>query len=257
MLSQTKISLEHPAFGEAATMVEHTLQLPAHDDVRLHENELHVWRADLDRIAEPLEQLSQSLSAEEQNRANSYRFTRDRRRFVVRRALLRQLLARYAACEPDQVVLGVGQYAKPRLVHPNRVPALEFNVSHTGGVAVFALTLGRAVGIDVESHCPREYLQIAERFYTPQELRRLTSAPGSARRDLFLRLWTCKEAALKALGAGLSIPLSAVEVSPPAVAPVVKIAEANGRWQRVQCLPLSSAADGTCTTVAVLATTVR
>ena len=237
-------------------MVEDVFQPLARVDAALNEHELHVFRADLNRPAESPERLSRILSAEELRRANGYRFHRDRRRFIVRRALLRQLLARYARCDPSQIVLGTGRFGKPYLVRTSDVPPLRFSLSHSRDTAVFALTLGRAVGVDVESRVPLEYMPIAKRFFCPRELRVLMSAPASAQRGIFLQLWTCKEAALKAIGAGLSIPLTDVEVDLEHDAPLVDLPDADGQRQRAQCRPLSSAADGTCcSTVAVLGTT--
>jgi 4'-phosphopantetheinyl transferase len=125
------------------------------------------------------------------------------------RGVLRLLLAHYTGMPPAALRFVYGTNGKPRQEGESGV---EFNVSHTAGVALFAFAVSRRVGVDVERHRPiAEANEIAEQHFTPRD-RELLAAVSIADRDAwFLRLWTAKEAYAKALGAGLSRPLSGLD----------------------------------------------
>jgi 4'-phosphopantetheinyl transferase len=89
----------------------------------------------------------------------------------------------------------------------------EFNLSHSGSYVLVALAWGRDVGVDVETIKPDFPVDVATRFFAPDELTQLNSLPTHERARAFYALWTCKEAVLKAHGMGLSIPLSSFSVT--------------------------------------------
>ena len=125
---------------------------------------------------------------------------------------LRRVLAAYLHVDTQAVQLAEDAYGKPRLAgHVNH--ALQFNWSHSGDRAVIALAMGVAPGIDLERYRVRpRALDIAQRYFAPPEIEQLAQLPDSQRSDVFLRLWTAKEALLKALGRGLAFGLNRLSV---------------------------------------------
>jgi 4'-phosphopantetheinyl transferase len=174
--------------------------------------EIHVWRAELHVPAITVEQLAQVLSPEELARANRFRRERDRQDFIVARSQLRMILGRYLAVAPHLLQFGYGDHGKPFLTQP--AEALQFNVSHAQGLALYAIGRDRPVGIDLE-YVQRplgDMEQLIQRFFSAQEYAEWRSLPPEQRSSAFFRAWTCKEAYLKAIGTGLA-QLDQVEVS--------------------------------------------
>ena len=172
---------------------------------------VHVWEADLDRPARPLAQLARTLSLEERSRAGTFAFPRDRRRFIAARGMLRFVLAGYLDCEPGAVALRAGVNHKPELASGDQL--LRFNHSRSQDRALYAVSRGRRVGVDLEALRPiPEAEQIAQRWFSPREQAALAAVPSEQRAGAFLRGWTGKEAYVKAVGAGLAGGLERVEV---------------------------------------------
>jgi len=160
---------------------------------RLAPGELHVWRADLDR---PIDLAP--LGAAERERAARFSSERQRLRWSRSRAILRWLLGGYLDREPDTVEFRGGRNAKPAVAEGG---GLEFNLSHSGALAVVAATIGNAVGVDIERDREvRDPLAIARRVLGPDQVERLQALPGAERRREFLRSWVRYEAALKCRG---------------------------------------------------------
>ncbi len=197
----------------------------------LGEKEIHVWRGWLRGPASTVERLQRSLSADEIARAERFRLPKLRDHFVVARGTLRGLLSRYLGIDPAEIALAYGPLGKPALAKPADSP-IHFNLSHSGDVALYAFSLSREVGVDVERHRPAEKIEgIANRFYSPRECAALAALPEEERRLLFFRYWTIKEAYLKARGKGLSVPLRQVEVTFPAVGPpLIDDSSSRGDW---------------------------
>ncbi|HXG50500.1 MAG TPA: 4'-phosphopantetheinyl transferase superfamily protein [candidate division Zixibacteria bacterium] len=196
------------ADGRAAALLE-TQRLPA-----LGRDEIHVWRVSLHRSEKPLEGLAAVLSGDEGQRAARYRFARDRDRFVAARGLLRVLLGMYLNVEPRQLRFAYNPYGKPALVPQPDGTDVEFNLSHSGDLALYAIARGRAVGIDVERIDPAKgTMEIADRFFSAAEIKSLRELPQELRTAGFFNCWTRKEAYIKARGLGLAIPLDQFDVS--------------------------------------------
>lgn len=173
--------------------------------------EVHVWtfRLDLDRAW--LEALERWLAPEERRRAATFRFARDRRRFVAARARLREVLARYLRVAPSEVTLAYGPQGKPCLARPE---APRFNLSHSEEEAVLAVAGGREVGIDLEKVRPDfQCDRVARFFFSRAETAALSALPAAERPPAFFACWTRKEAFVKALGGGLAVPLADFDVS--------------------------------------------
>jgi 4'-phosphopantetheinyl transferase len=187
---------------------------------RLRADEVHVWWAALDHPEDVVRAWRGLLSADEAARADRFHFPRDRGRFIAGRAVLRILLSGYLHCDPAGLRFGYNAHGKPALAGAE---GLEFNLAHSHGLALYAVTSGRAVGIDVE-HIREDLAgaEIAERFFSRAENAVLRDLPAGQRREAFFRCWTRKEAYLKATGRGLSVALDSFDVSlAPTAAPAL------------------------------------
>jgi 4'-phosphopantetheinyl transferase len=157
------------------------------------------------------------LSADERRRAASFVFAQDRRRFIVGRGRLRQVLSRYVALPPEALCFCYGAHGKPALSPSRSAPC--FNLSHSAGLAALAIA-ACDVGLDIEKVRPIDSA-IAERFFSASENAALRDLRGAEWRDAFYRCWTRKEAVAKALGRGLSLRLAAFDVSVARSAPLL------------------------------------
>jgi len=174
--------------------------------VRHVEIEIHSLAVTPERLAE----LEQWLSPDEILRRDRFVFLKDQQSYSAGRGILREILAKRLAADPRELEFTYTRYGKPSL----RGARLEFNVSHSGGVAIYAVSPTRVVGVDIEKIEPRfTEDQIAEKFFSPSELIALRSLPEALQVDAFFRCWTRKEAYVKAHGAGLSIPLDSFDVT--------------------------------------------
>lgn len=169
--------------------------------------EVHLWRIDLQSALTD----TSVLTPEEMVRSG---------RFQQTRSLLRRLLGHYLEQPPESLRFEYGVHGKPALSANSSQETLFFNLSHTNEVALIAVTASAEVGVDVEEIRSVAYTEkIARRFFSPSELVWLEEEPGEER---FFRLWTRKEASLKAHGAGLFVP---AENSPPTSTVNVEAAE--------------------------------
>ena len=155
------------------------------------------------------------LSEDEQERYQSFRLSEDRQRYLVARALMRSVLSGYLAdTRADTLQFIIGPHGKPELRHVDGVTPLHFNLSHTRGMLVLAVSREAAVGVDAEMLNRRTRdLQLVKRYFTAQELEEYLRQPEENRQAYFLALWTVKEALVKALGMGLRVPLNSFSVS--------------------------------------------
>lgn len=180
----------------------------------LNDHEVHVWRAALDVSSAQAEGLRQTLSADEAARSDRFYLQRDRERYAVTHAALRDILGRYAGIEPRQLRFDAGPYGKPYLRQDRPSAILNFSLSHSHELALIAVSHGREVGVDIEFIHPEvAELQLAERFFSPAEAAGLRSLPGCVQKTAFFEAWTCKEAYLKATGRGFSLPLDQFVIS--------------------------------------------
>ena len=178
-------------------------------------DEVHVWRAALDLPGARVASLEQTLAADERTRAGRLHFERDRSHFIVARGFLRMILGRYLNRAPRTLRFCSNPYGKPSLTpESGGDAALSFNVTHAGGMALYAVTRSRAVGIDLDGiRMDVECDSIAEHFFSPRERRMLRAVPSAQRPEAFFHCWTRKEACIKARGLGLSIALDQFDVS--------------------------------------------
>lgn len=174
--------------------------------------EIHIWIANLQSDADTNFRMRDLLSQDEIQRADRFRFDVDRNRFTSTRAILRLILGRYLGRRAKDVEFVYGKSGKPALTDDHR--GLQFNVSHSAEFALFAVVTGHSVGVDIERiRYDLDCLELASRFFSPEEIAALHSCSEDKRISAFFRCWSRKEAYIKALGEGLSIPLDQFSVS--------------------------------------------
>ena len=182
--------------------------------LHLANSEAQVWSTTLRRAPQAVAGLAALLSPDETARAKRFYFERDRNRYIVGRGLLRTLLGRYLGMEPARVEFNYGPHGKPALKTNNHSPALEFNLAHSNDRALYIFCRDRQVGIDLEYIRPMEDEDALARYvFSPDEIALVASLSGQEKHNAFFKIWTCKEAVLKASGDGLSKPLDQTDIA--------------------------------------------
>jgi 4'-phosphopantetheinyl transferase len=219
----------------------------------LEAGNIHVWRAELNVNAANLDRFREFLDVEELARARRFRFEPDRGHFIAAHGILRAILGHYLDAEPCGLRFRTNAYGKPALIGGSDRPAPSFNMSHSSGLALYAFSRGREVGIDLERISPEfPYRQIAESFFSQSEQQTFGSLPVGKQVEAFFICWTRKEAYLKATGRGLSVPLDGAECSVGIDEPVLNLRGCRGpgplsMWSFRQLIP----ADGYTAALAV------
>lgn len=202
----------------------------------LGHDEVHLWVVPLGISAEKSCYFKSILSLDEQERAGRFRKIRDAQRYVAARGSLRSLLGRYLTIEPDRLRFAYGPSGKPRLASEETLTSIKFSVSHSDDLALFGFARAHKIGVDVERIRPDiDVEDLAARYFSPSEFKKLHSLPADQQREAFYSGWTQKEAYLKARGEGLSFPLDRVEVSltPGEPAMILKVSDdpaVSQRW---------------------------
>ncbi|MHB8880698.1 MAG: 4'-phosphopantetheinyl transferase family protein [Thermodesulfovibrionales bacterium] len=177
----------------------------------LEGNTVHVWHIPLGLPAPLLKELYSTLSPREQQRSDSLRSETLKQRFIASHGLLRKVLGGYLRTDPALLVFTPGRSGKPSLA--GSASGFHFNISHSGDLALYAVSHGPAVGIDLEKIRPVPNLTpLTKRFFTPGEHAAINALPSDEREKAFFRAWVLKEAYVKATGEGLA-GLHSLEVS--------------------------------------------
>jgi 4'-phosphopantetheinyl transferase len=186
---------------------------PLEGNFDLKDNEVHIWHVQIQHIGLlfPWDTL---LNDQEKLRASHFHFSKDRTCFVTCRGILRALLASYIKSDPHHLLFETSDKGKPALRQPGIAKPVQFNISHSGNMALIGFARGRAIGVDLEQiRTDFEVEPIAERFFSAAEKAALSQVPHGSRHSIFFHAWTRKEAFLKAKGGGLSMPLADFDVS--------------------------------------------
>jgi 4'-phosphopantetheinyl transferase len=205
-----------------------------------------IWRIKLDLPPGTVKRLESTLSADEAQRAVRFRFEKDRICYTAAHGALRDILSRYLKCETGELRFDTNEYGKPSV----RGHTLEFNLSHSGDVALIGVSKAHKVGVDVERiRSEIEFEGLAKRFFSANEVDELMSVPPEQRAVAFFNCWTRKEAYIKAQGLGLSLPLESFDVSltpnePALLRATRPDAQEAARWVLV-CLDIDSDYAGT------------
>ncbi|MET0594283.1 MAG: 4'-phosphopantetheinyl transferase superfamily protein, partial [Polyangiaceae bacterium] len=163
--------------------------------------ECHLWVARAPEILAPeiVDRYEAWLTHDEWTRYQSFHFERHRHLFLLTRGVVRRSLSRYAGVAPADWRFAVGSHGKPHIAAPSVMPPLSFNLSNTEGMVVCAITRGVEVGVDVENTSRLDDpVSIADRFFSPREVRDLHAVPSSRQRERFFAYWTLKESYIKA-----------------------------------------------------------
>ncbi|MGL5795359.1 MAG: 4'-phosphopantetheinyl transferase family protein [Waterburya sp.] len=212
----------------------------------LTENQIHIWRANLDLPTATIEELATILSSDEIARANRFRFTKDRNRFIAARSILRQLLGNYLQITPDKLEFEYSDRGKPRLSALMPSSSLQFNVSHSHEYALYGFIYEQAIGVDIEYlREMSDAVKIAERFFSPKEFQLIASCPEDEQHQVFFKFWTAKEAYLKAVGTGLAGSIADVEISlDHTECPKLLAIQGNkttaASWSMYSCIPANN-----------------
>lgn len=189
---------------------------------------IDLWLAFEDEASDPvlLNRLRTLLSDDERAQAGTFVFDRDRKRFVLTRALVRTVLSRYAPVPPGAWAFSINRYGRPAIDLRHALGnGLDFNVSHTAGLVVMGVTRRRVLGVDTEDWMHRPVTtSLARHCFTAQEVSALMAVPASGFADHFFQYWTFKEAYIKARGMGLSLPLDQFSFHYPCQATVTMTA---------------------------------
>jgi 4'-phosphopantetheinyl transferase len=174
--------------------------------------EVHIWHTD---FARPVSSVHDLLDPEESARASRFKVDAARKQFIVSHAFLRLVLERYLGIPAREIRFRVAAYGKPEL---DLATDLEFNLSHTDGMAVLAVARERRIGVDVERVRKNlKPLELAQRYFSSAEAAWLRAQPSARRVSAFFACWTAKESYIKACGNGLSMPLSGFSIIPQGV----------------------------------------
>ena len=194
-----------PNPGHASGECGHRGDASVTGPVQPKSQEVRCWYVNLDVPPETYASLYATLAGDERNRSERFRFERDRKRFVVARGALRDVLGYHIGTRPDRVRFAYNAFGKPQL-SPEFGSRLKFNLSHSADLAVIAVAPDADVGVDVE--CVREeaseYLELARCFFSADDVDVLRTLPSHLKTDTFFRYWTKTEAYVKACGEGLA-----------------------------------------------------
>jgi 4'-phosphopantetheinyl transferase len=175
-------------------------------------SDVDIWSA---RLAPPLMQdLTGILSTYEKKRSQQLRFDRDKLRYVFSRGILRLILSKYLEESPDQIEIVIGPHGKPALSQWEGKYSIHFNLSHSHEWVLYSITRVGEIGVDVEKmrEVP-DMEKIIGRFFSVRERAAFNDLPPSERKQAFFNCWSRKEALIKAMGGGLSLPLDQFDVS--------------------------------------------
>ena len=175
--------------------------------------DVSVFRVDLEEDSTRESTALEWLDEAEHRRRRGFAYAGPRRQFTLCRAALRALLTSHLGCGNDQLSFGIITHGKPFARLQGEPVPVSFNVSHGGRHGLIAFAARGRVGVDVEERVKhRNFDLLVDATFGPAERTELAALGGPDRLHLFFRLWTMKEALLKAHGAGLLLDPTAFEV---------------------------------------------
>ena len=177
-------------------------------------DEVHVWLVSLQIPSDDLHRLTTYLSPDEEKRVQKFHFEKDKRDYCACRGTLRVILGAYLKQNPASLSFSHNDLGKPFLSENTEANKLLFNLSHSRSMALYCLSRGRRVGIDLE-YIHSEIVEglLNEHVFSSRETTKLQALPEKEQIKAFFDCWTRKEAFSKALGKGISIPMNQFEVS--------------------------------------------
>jgi len=214
---------------ESSDMIDTVLWLPHPGNSPIRANEIHIWAANLDLDRQTTSELIHLLNADEQSRSNRFTRESDRDRFIAAHSVLRLILGQYLGMSAKMVGLKRIPTGKP-MIHDGS--PLRFNLAHSDGLALFAFSLGREVGIDLERQ-RNDFIneEIVMNYFSENERNEYKALDPTLRELAFYIGWTRKEAYIKARGEGLRIPLHSFDVSLDPACPALLTSADAPRWE--------------------------
>jgi 4'-phosphopantetheinyl transferase len=207
------------------------------ETVRLESNQIHVWSAVLSDFESELPRFQAMLSSAERTKAERFRFSKDRNHYVIRHGILRVILGRYLEQRPAEIDFSYGRFGKPEIKGDLVNGGPTFNHSHSGDLALYAVTRACPIGLDVEYVRPIPHFEeIASQFFSHREAKMMMALSTDCRLEGFFACWTRKEAFLKATGDGIGEGLAKVEVTltpweEPRILRITGESQARPEWQ--------------------------
>lgn len=177
----------------------------------LKTNNVHIWSFTFETYDDIVQYHFHLLSEDEKERANRFRFYKDKQCYVVTRGVLRLLSAQYLNNNPKDIIFNYEAFGKPLYKEETN---LKFNVSHSGNRALIGFVKNHPLGVDIEKiKNDFDIFEVAENYFSKSEIESLHNIPKEEQYKGFFRCWTRKEAFIKAKGSGLSFPLDTFSVS--------------------------------------------
>ncbi len=187
--------------------------LSAPKNLILSDDDVHIWRINLNQSESQLQSFQETLSSDEIARAQRFYFPEHRQRFIAGRGTLRAILGQYLGINPKQVEFAYQPRGKPLLAAKFADKGLLFNLSHSQDLALCGVSYQNQIGVDLEYIRTMSDLEsLAKRFFSSREYEYLRLISPQEQQQIFFRYWTCKEAYLKATGDGL-VQLEEIEIS--------------------------------------------
>lgn len=187
-----------------------------------------------------------NLDNSENKRYQQFYFDRHRVLFKKVKQAQRYILSHYLNCKSDAIVFDSSQHGKPYVINPQS--NLCFNLSHSKTTALLALGINQSIGIDIEYHSDRRILDLADRFFSPKEVKAIQSLENETEKvELFFHIWALKEAFIKAIGLGLKYPLDSFTVPISKDAHRFLLKDNQGKAWYLSAFKKEQAAMGLCT----------
>lgn len=210
-------------------------------DKTLADNEVHIWLNYLNLHQAKLKHLYPLLSDAEKARSEQFKFFKHRKNFIASHGFLHAVLAYYLDTPAEDIEFTHKDNGKPYLLDEQNPQQLQFNMSHSGNMAILAICRNQSIGIDIE-HMERkaDWQGISKRFFTANEQQALYKLPEEQQKDAFYQVWTRKEAHMKVTGEGLRLPPTHFEVSVPPTdaAFIANIKSADNNFYKMQDISL-------------------
>ncbi|MBS1518085.1 MAG: 4'-phosphopantetheinyl transferase superfamily protein [Bacteroidetes bacterium] len=177
--------------------------------MELNRNDVHIYRINIPDHTDSIASLNELLSADEFSKAQRYKFPVDKQNYIICRGNLRKILSEYTNEAPQKIRFEYSDKGKPFLKNSE----IFFNLSHSGERCVIAVSRAENLGIDIERiREVKDLLNISAKYFSETEFDLIKKSPPKIRTELFFRIWTLKEAFIKATGEGLSYPLKGFSV---------------------------------------------
>jgi len=182
----------------------------------LADNEIHIWLNFLNLHQAKLKHLYPLLSPAEKLRSEEFSHFKARKNYIAAHGFLHTVLSYYIDSPANEIVFSQEDRGKPFIAHSQNPQNIQFNLSHSGNLAILAVCRQHAVGIDIEyEERNSDWAAIARRFFTEAEKQAFFALAEDTQKQAFYKMWTRKEAHMKVTGRGLSLPPTQFEVSVP------------------------------------------